>query len=449
MSGKRNNATGAPTRSAAPPARLDELLARRARLLGAGAQLFYAHPVHLVRGEGVWLWDADGRRYLDCYNNVAHVGHAHPRVVDAIARQAATLNTHTRYLHEGILDYVERLTGTFDASLATAIMVCTGSEANDIALRMAQAATGRTGIIATNHTYHGNTAAVSQLSTRMPPIGGYGGHVRHVPAPDSVRPLGGSNGPAFAAAFAAEVEAAIASLAASPHGFSGMIVCPFFANEGFPDLPPGFLDPAIAAVRRAGGLVIADEVQPGFGRLGHGLWGHQRAGFVPDVVTLGKPMGNGHPVGAVVTTAPIMAAFRGAFRYFNTFGGNPVSCAAASAVLDVIEDEGLVGHAERVGAHARRGLEALAERHACIGDVRGAGLFFGAELVRDRATRTPAPELAARAVDAMRERGVLMGRIGIHQNTLKIRPPMPFAREHADLMLATLDDVLATLGDAS
>ncbi|MGO7749071.1 aspartate aminotransferase family protein [Rhizobium ruizarguesonis] len=421
------------------------LLARRERLLGRNMSTFYDDPVQLVRGEGVWLWDADGRKYLDCYNNVPHVGHCHPRVVDAISRQASTLNTHTRYLHEGILDYVERLTSTLDKSLNTAIMTCTGSEANDIALRMAQAVTGKTGVIATNHTYHGNTAAVSQLSTRMPPVGGFGGHVRHVPAPDSYRPLGGMPGEAFAEAFAAEVENAIASLQSSPHGFSALIICPFFANEGFPDLPPGFLDQAIAAVRKAGGLVISDEVQPGFGRTGGHMWGHQRAGFVPDVVTLGKPMANGHPVGGVVANADTLNAFRKAFRYFNTFGGNPVSCAAALAVLDVIEDEGLMENARAVGAYAQDGLKRLSEKHDVIGNVRGSGLFFGAELVLDREKKTPAPDIATKVINDMRARGVLMGKIGVHQCATKIRPPMPFSKENADLMLSTLDDVLSGL----
>ena len=423
-----------------------ELMARRERLLGANMSLFYQqHPVHIVKGEGVWLWDADGRRYLDCYNNVPHVGHCHPHLVDAICRQASTLNTHTRYLHEGILDYVDRLTSTFDASLDTAILTCTGSEANDVALRMAQAVTGRTGVIATDHTYHGNTAAVSQLSTRMPPVGGFGGHVRHVPAPDGYRPLGGEGGEAFAIAFAAKVEEAIASLQESPFGFSALIIDPFFANEGFPDLPPGFLARAVDAVRKAGGLVIADEVQPGFGRTGDHFWGHQRAGIVPDIVTLGKPMGNGHPIGGVVAGSDTLNAFRKAFRYFNTFGGNPVSCAAGMAVLDVLERERLQDNAREVGAYALDGLRRLAAKHEIIGNVRGAGLFFGAELVLDRAAKTPAPEIATRVINGMRERGVLMGKLGIHQCTTKIRPPMPFTRENADLMLNTLDDVLAGL----
>ncbi|WLE00724.1 aspartate aminotransferase family protein (plasmid) [Agrobacterium leguminum] len=421
------------------------LLVRRERLLGKNMSLFYNDPVHLVRGEGVWLWDADGKRYLDCYNNVPHVGHCHPRVVEAIARQAATLNTHTRYLHEGILDYVERLTGTFDASLNAAILTCTGSEANDVALRIAQALTGKTGVIATDFTYHGNTTAVSQLSTRMPPVGGHGGHVRHVPAPDSYRPLGGEAGEAFADAFAAEVEKAIASLQESPYGFSALIIDPFFANEGFPDLSSGFLAKTVAAVRKAGGIVIADEVQPGFGRTGTHMWGHQRAGIVPDVVTLGKPMGNGHPVGGVIANIDAINAFRKAFRYFNTFGGNPVSCAAANAVLDVLQDEKLQDNALAVGEYTRAGFGRLSDKHALIGNIRGSGLFMGIELVLDRATKEPASDITTRVINGMRKRGVLMGKLGIHQNTTKIRPPMPFSKENAEYMLSILDDVLSGL----
>jgi len=418
------------------------LIARRARLLGPNMSTFYNDPVHIVRGEGVWLWDADGRRYLDCYNNVPHVGHCHPKVVEAIAKQAATLNTHTRYLHEGILDYVEALTAKFDDSLTSAIMVCSGSEANDVALRMAQAVTGKTGVIATNMTYHGNTAAVSQLSTRRPPIGGYADHVQHVSAPDSMRPLGGVNGQAFADAFAAEVQKAIAALDASGHGVSALIICPFFANEGFPTLPKGFLDKAVAAVRRAGGVIIADEVQPGFGRIGTHWWGHEKIGIMPEIVTIGKPMGNGHPVAAVVAGLDTLSAFRNAFGYFNTFGGNPVSCAAASAVLKIIDDEGLVENARVVGDYARGRMARLQAKYPVIGNVRGSGLFFGAEMLLDD-DKTPATKFTACVVEGMKARGVLLNVIGKDHATLKIRPPMVFSCENADLMIDTLDAVLA------
>ena len=421
----------------------EDLIARRRRLLGPNVSTFYEEPVHLVRGQGTWVWDAEGRKYLDCYNNVPHVGHCHPRVVEAITRQASTLNTHTRYLHEGILDYVEALTGTFDDPLSTAIMTCTGSEANDIALRMAQAVTGNMGVIATDHTYHGNTMAVSQLSRTNPPPGGYWDHMAFVPAPDSYRPLGGTGGMAHAEAFAEEVQKQIDALAERGHGLSCLIICPYFANEGFPTLEPGWLAPAIERVRKAGGIVIADEVQPGFGRVGTHFWGHQKAGIQPDVVTLGKPMANGHPVGGVVTRDEIMTAFRTRFRYFNTFGGNPVSAAAALATLQVVQDEGLMENAREVGDHAREGLRTLANRHAAIGDVRGSGLFFGAELVLDKAAKTPATAYAKRVANGMRQKGVLMNFLGIHYNTLKIRPPLPFSRAEADLMLETLDQVLA------
>ncbi len=322
---------------------------RRARLLGPGVPTFYAAPVHIVRGAGVWLWDADGRRYLDAYNNVPHVGHAHPKVVAAVSGQLATLNTHSRYLHDAILDYAERLTARMGHGLSQVLYVCTGSEANDVALRMAQAATGQTGLIATDAAYHGNTALVSAVTASRTPIGGRPGLARLVPAPD--RP-----GAATPEGFAAGVRAAVAALQAEGHGVAAMILCPYLANEGFPDLPAGFFGPAAAAVRAAGGLVIADEVQPGFGRLGSHLWAHDRAGLVPDIVTLGKPMGNGYPVAAVVAGTGPMAAFRDRFRYFSTFGASPVAAAAALATLEVLEEEGLQARAAATGRMLRERL---------------------------------------------------------------------------------------------
>jgi 4-aminobutyrate aminotransferase-like enzyme len=416
----------------------EDLLQRRSRLLGASARLFYEQPVHLVSGAGVWVTDSTGKRYLDCYNNVPHVGHCHPHVVAALSRQAATLNTHTRYLHDGILDYVERLTAKMSDSITSAIMVCTGSEANDIALRMAEVVTGHKGIIATNHTYHGNTSAVSQLSTTRPPVGGYGGHVRHIMAPDSYRPVGGTS-ESHATAFADAVLHACQSLQQSGHGVAALIICASFVNEGFPDLAPDFLKAAINHVREAGGIIIADEVQPGFGRIGSHFWGYEKAGITPDIVTLGKPMGNGHPVAAVATSLEHLNAFHKAFNYFNTFGGNPVSCAVASAVLDVIEQEKLQENAQDVGLYTRQGLQRLADKHALIGDVRGSGLAIGAELVLDRHLKTPATRETARLVELMRENGVLLGSNGLSYNVLKMRPPLPFSKANADVLLAALD----------
>ncbi|MCF3595198.1 aminotransferase class III-fold pyridoxal phosphate-dependent enzyme [Rhodobacteraceae bacterium LMO-12] len=412
----------------------ETLLERRERLLGPRLTTFYDEPVHLVRGLGTKLWDVDGREYLDCYNNVPHVGHCHPKVVEAICRQAGTLNTHTRYLHEGIVNYAEALTATFADPLNAMMFTCTGSEANDIALRMARAVTGKRGVIATDHTYHGNTMAVAQLSCTNPPPDRWDS-VEFVPAPDSYRPISGEE-------WAQEVEAAIERLKAKGYGLSALVLDPFFANEGFPDLAKGWVRPAIEAVRRAGGVIIADEVQPGFGRLGTHFWGHEKAGFLPDIVSLGKPMGNGHPVAGVVTSRATMAAFRETFRYFNTFGGNPVSMAAAQAVLEVIREEGLQENAREVGDYAREGLRELAGRHEVIGDVRGSGLFFGAELVLDRESKTPATDYTKQVANALRDKGVLMNFLGVHYNVLKIRPPMVFSRGDADRMLSAVDEAL-------
>jgi 4-aminobutyrate aminotransferase-like enzyme len=415
-----------------------DLAERRAAVLGPNVPTFYDSPVHLVKGEGVWAWDADGCKYLDCYNNVPHVGHCHPHVVAAIATQAAKLNTHTRYLHSGIVDYCERLTAKFQTQLDQVIMVCSGSEANDIALRMAQSMTGKTGIIATDNTYHGNTMAVSQLSSRKPPIGGYASHIRHIPAPDSLRPVGGT-ADGQAAAFAQELQTAIDDLEASGHGFSGFVFCPTFANEGLPDLPRHFMKPAEQAVKAAGGILIADEVQPGFGRCGETWWGHEWLGISPDVVTLGKPMANGHPVAAVVARAEIMAEFRSAFGYFNTFGGNPVSCAAAAATLDVIEQDNLTANAMSVGAVFLRELHSI--DHSSIASRRGRGLFLALELETDGAADA---DLAAHVVEYARNHGLLMGRTGRNRNILKLRPPMPFSNENVAMACDTLQAAFKT-----
>jgi 4-aminobutyrate aminotransferase-like enzyme len=424
---------------------IDALLERRYRVLGRNSPLFYERPLNLVRGEGVWLFDEAGRRYLDAYNNVPHVGHCHPHVVQAIARQAATLNTHTRYLHEGIVAYAERLTATFDSSLSMLMLACSGSEANELALRIANVTTGGEGIICTNFAYHGNTRAVAQISTVFPPPEGFGPHIRAIAPPDSYRGLRGLTGPALEDAYVEEVRAAIDSLQAKGISLAAMLICTLFSSEGLPNVPPGFMRRAVDLVHAAGGLYIADEVQGGFGRTGRQMWGHEQYGVVPDLVTLGKPMGNGHPVSGVVGQADLIREFGGKVMYFNTFGGNPVSCAAANAVLDVIENEKLQEHACIVGDYVMAGLERLARRHSIIGEARGKGMFFAVDLVRDHKTREPAGAEAKRVINTMRDRGVLISRIGPHDNILKIRPPMPFTKENADVLLATLDDVLAGL----
>lgn len=411
------------------------LIARRQGLLGPAYRLFYETPVHLVRGEGVWLYDAQGKAYLDCYNNVASLGHCHPRVVEATARQAATYASHTRYLNGVVLDCAEKLLSHFPAELSQVMFTCTGSEANDLALRVAFAQTGGTGIIVTQNAYHGVTHLVAGLSPSLGAGVDLGAHVRTVPAPDASE-LSGDLGQAFAAG----VQAAIEDL--QRHGIrpAALIVDTVFSSDGVFIDPPGFLQPAVAAIRRAGGLFIADEVQPGFGRTGCHWWGFQRHGLVPDMVSLGKPMGNGYPVAGLVLRPEVLESFGRKARYFNTFGGNAVAAATALAVMEVIETEGLRQNAQAVGSHLAAGLTALAGRHESLGALRAAGLFLGQDVVRDGA---PDAQGAARLVNRLREAGVLISATGPHGHVLKIRPPLVLRREEADLFLDRLDQALS------
>ncbi len=416
----------------------DEALAeRRARALGPAYRLFYETPVHLVRGEGVWLYDRAGTAYLDTYNNVACVGHCHPRVVEAMAGQAAMLAGHTRYLHEGILDYAERLLATFPATLGHVMFTCTGSEANDLAFRIAREHTGGTGVIVTENAYHGVTARVAELSPSLGAGVPLGAHVRTVPAPDPAR-----YGADLAAGFAAAVQAAIDDLLR--HGITpaALLADTIFSSDGVFADPAGFLAPAVAAIRAAGGIFIADEVQPGFARTGDAMWGFLRHGITPDMVSLGKPMGNGYPVAGLVARPEVVAAFGAKARYFNTFGGNAVAAATAMAVMDVIEDEGLLANARDTGAYLTGGLRDLAARHDCIGAVRGAGLFIGADIRRDGGADAA---LAGQIVNRLREAQVLISATARAGNVLKIRPPLVFGREHADIFLDRMARVLAAL----
>jgi 4-aminobutyrate aminotransferase-like enzyme len=421
------------------------LLERRFRVLGKHSPLFYDKPLQLVRGEGVWLYDADGKRYLDAYNNVPHVGHCHPRVVDALCRQAHTLNTHTRYLDDTVVTYAERLLSTFGKSLSNVFFCCTGTESNELALRIARECTGGQGIIATAHAYHGNSAAVAQISTLFTPPEKRGPFVRTIPVLDPYRERRGRDDATLATAYAQEVRKAIDDFTRHGVKFAGLLICTAFSSEGLPTVPQGYLSKVVRIVRDAGGVFIADEVQAGFGRLGSQMWGHQVLGATPDIVTLGKPMGNGHPLAGVVARADLVEQFTSQNMYFNTFGGNPVSAAVGLAVLDVLQEERLLENARTVGAYVIAGLRKLQTKHALIGDVRGAGLFFAVEMVRDRTTQEPAPAQTKQIVNGMRERGVLISRIGINDNILKIRPPMPFSTENADLLLRTLDDVMTSL----
>jgi len=417
------------------------LIARRNRLLGPAYRLFYNNPLHLVKGEGVWLIDADGNKYLDMYNNVPHVGHCHPHVVEALQQQIATLNTHTRYLHDNVLDYAERLTGKLPDELDVAMFSCTGSEANELALRIARTCTGGTGIIVTEYAYHGNTQAIYQISTEDIPDDEIPDFVIAVPAPDTYR--GQYRDDDAGDRYAEHVQAAINELGNRGVRPAAFVIDTIISSSGVVSPPSGYLQRAAEIIRAAGGLFVADEVQPGFGRTGRNFWGYEADDFVPDIVTMGKPMGNGHPLAATVTRTDIAERFSRSGSYFNTFGGNPVSCAAGLAVLDVIENENLQQNALDVGQYLIDGISDLATRHDRIGDIRGTGLFLAVDLVSDRETREPATELASTVVNGLRDRGILTGSIGPADNILKLRPPMVFSRENADYFLGTVDEVLA------
>jgi 4-aminobutyrate aminotransferase-like enzyme len=419
---------------------LGERISQRARLFGAASVLFYDRPLEIVRGEGCWLYDADGVAYLDAYNNVSSVGHCHPLVLEAASRQMSQLNLHSRYLHPAILDYAERLLATLPAALSNITFTCTGSESNDLALRLASSFSGGTGIVVTEAAYHGNTATVTEVSPSAFERWIRPRHVRVVPAPDPRHAPAG----AVADRFAGHVEAAIADLARDGIRFAALLADSIFSSDGIYADPAGFLSPAVELVHRAQGLFIADEVQPGFGRTGSCWWGFQRHGVQPDIVTMGKPMGNGYPISAVVTRPEILDAFCRQVGYFNTFAASAVAGMVGQAVLEVIEREGLMANAARVGADLKQRLMALSARHPVIGDVRGAGLYLGVELVRPQ-DGSPAPALASAIINAMRERRVLIGAAGKSGNVLKLRPPLCFTAANADQLVMALDDALTQL----
>ena len=422
------------------PAVERDMVSRRAKLLGEAYKLFYDRPIQFARGEGVWLYDADGKPYLDVYNNVPQVGHCHPKVIEAVTRQISTLNTHTRYLHDGILRYAEDLLATFDTGINRVMFTCSGSEAVDLALRVARYETGGTGLIITENAYHGLTTAVAAISPSLGPNVPLGKEVFTVPAPDSYRARVGED---IGDTFAANVAAVIAHMKRRDIRPAALVLDGVLSTDGVLTDPPGFLAKAVDVVHAAGGLYIADEVQGGFGRAGLGMWSFSRHGVTPDLVVMGKPMGNGLPIAAMAARAEVLEKFGRDIRYFNTFGGNTVSIAAAQAVLNVIRDEGLIENARVIGDYMADGIRDLSRRFPAIGDVRNAGLFIGADFVTDPDSKAPDGAKALRVVNALRRKQVLISASGKTGNVLKIRPPLPFNRENADLFLERLGEVLA------
>jgi len=416
----------------------EETLAARHKYIGGNLGVSYDEPLKIVRGWKQFLYDETGRAFLDVYNNVPLVGHSHPRVVEAVQKQIAVLNTNTRYLHDNIVRYAERLTDKLPAPLKICYFLNSASEANELALRLARTYTGREDIIVLEHAYHGNTTTLIDISPYK--FNGPGGKgkkpwVHVAPIPDDYRGAHKRSDPQAGAKYARHVAEILehakpaAFIAESLPSVGGQIV-----------LPAGYLSEVYESVREAGGVCIADEVQVGFGRLGNYFFGFELQGVTPDVVVLGKPIGNGFPLAAVITTEEIARAFDNGMEFFSTFGGNPVACAAGLAVLDVLEEEGLQENARVVGDYLLRGLRSI--EHEMIGDVRGLGLFLGVELVRDRSTLEPASKEASRVVNYLRERGILAGTDGPHHNVIKLRPPLCFTKEDAERFVEVLGEVI-------
>lgn len=420
-------------------AEVRELTDKRSRVLGESYRLFYRKPVHLVRGEGQYLWDAAGEKYLDAYNNVASIGHCHPAVIDAVYQQMQQLNTHTRYLHERILDYSEELLATMPGEIDRAMYMCTGSEANDLAIRVARAYSGGTGIIVSQEAYHGTSDLTSGVSPALGSGQPLAATTRLVPPPDRYRVAA----PDLGEWFASEIQRQIDDMAAHGIKFAGFLADSIFSSDGVLPGPKGFLQKAVEVVHKNGGIFIADEVQPGFARTGEAFWGFARHGVVPDIVTTGKPMGNGIPVSGLLAKSSVLAAFSDDIPYFNTFGGNPVAMAAAQAVLKVIKEEQLQEHSRVVGEKLLHELLKLQEKYECVGDVRGAGLFIGFELVKDKSSKMPDKQLALDVTEKLRENRVLTSVAGPYGNVLKLRPPLAFQESDIDWLVGALDKSLS------
>ena len=416
---------------------ITELQGRRDKVLGVGAPLFYSKPLHLVRGEGVSLFDADGRRYTDMYNNVASVGHCHPHVVEAISRQVATLNVHSRYLHEGIVEYSERLTERHHDGIECAILTCSGTEANEVALLMTRQATKGRGIVCTNAAYHGNSAAVGALTRCSATMTTKAAEVRAVSFPDTYRFVGDDP----CSNYLEELDQTIQSFRRDNIPFAGMLVCSIFANEGLPTVPKEYLSKAAVMVHAAGGLLICDEVQSGLCRTGK-WWGYEDMGVLPDIVTMGKPSGAGVPLAGVAASRELVEKFRSETRYFNTFAASPLQAAAGNAVLDIIENEGIQSSVQAVGGKLLDELLEIQPRFEQMGDVRGVGLFIGIDWVLDRTTKEPDVEGAVRIVEALKDKGFLISHAGAHRNMLKIRPPLVFQQTDSEAFLAAFNETL-------
>ena len=418
-----------------------QLVTRRENAIGKGAPLFYEEPLHIVRGEGAYLFDADGKRYIDMYNNVPCVGHANPNVATAMYTQLQKLNVHSRYLHEDILEYAEKIADLHASSIESVVFSCSGTEANEVAMTMARIATGGSAFICTNAAYHGNSDQVGKL-TYVPLENNKRKNIYSIPYPQTFRPIvSGLSEQELSLKYLQVLKDTITQIQADGIGFAGILFCPIFANEGLPEIPAGFMQAATQMVRDAGGLVIIDEVQSGFCRTGR-WWGYEKVGVEPDIVTMGKPMGNGLPLSATASRKEIVEQYRSRTRYFNTFASSPLQAATGMAVLKEIKDRNILNQVGQIGEYLRDGLEGYLHRIDYIGDIRSQGLFVGIDWVISKNDNTPNREGAVRVVNVMKAKGFLMSNAGEHGNVIKIRPPLVFQKEHADAFLEAFDSAM-------
>jgi 4-aminobutyrate aminotransferase-like enzyme len=434
--------------TAIPQRSPEEIITLRRRHLNPTLSLSYKEPIKMVRGAGAYLYDERGNAYLDMVNNVCHVGHCHPTVVAAGQAQMAQLNTNTRYLHDNIVEYAQRLTATFPAELSVVFLTNSGTEANDLALRIAQTYTNARDLVVVDHAYHGNSPTMIELSPYK--FNGKGGrgkpaHVQVATIPDAYRGAYRKGTPHCGELYAQDVQRAISSIQQQGKKLAAFYCESILGCGGQVVLPSDYLKHAYTHIRAAGGVCVADEVQVGFGRVGTHFWAFEQQGVVPDIVTMGKPIGNGHPMGAVVTRPEIAHAFITGMEYFNTFAGNPVSCAIGLAVLDVIREEKLQENAGQVGAFLLKGIREIQSRFPIIGDVRGAGLFIGIELVKDTATLAPATQAANTIVELMKQQHILLSTDGPFDNVIKIKPPLVFSQENAEEFLEKFERSLGKI----
>ena len=405
---------------------------KRSQFMG-DSPLFYKEPINLESGEGVWLYDKSGKKYLDVYNNVPVAGHCHPRIIASLTDQASKLNVHSRYVSDVVVDYSEKLTSLHSDNLSKLQMACSGTEAVEVAIKMARIYTGGQGIICSNATYHGNSHETFRMT-----IGPFEPEFRRVTYPESYRPIkDGLLEEDLCALYIKEVEKQIEGFNQDGIKFAGVIFCSIFANEGLPDFPKDYLSKVSKLVRDSGGVVILDEVQAGFGRTGT-WWGYELSNVSPDIAVMGKPMGSGLPVSGVVTTEEISDSFHEKAFYFNTTAATPLQAAVGGTVIDIIQDEGLIENAEKIGGYLKAELLKIKDDFDYLGDIRGPGLFIGLDIVDNKEDKNPDREKAIEIVEILKGKGVLISNAGQYRNVLKLRPPLVFDSSHADFLLEEL-----------